>query len=110
MLKDLLHIVREQLLVVDLPPTRGSALADGSGEGGLVPAFVEGRTKCRATACEIRKALDAIKKRDKDAEYVHTGCDLSDVGLPAVRIQAFSTHWRSTIPAISDAQTARSAQ
>ncbi|KAH3959712.1 hypothetical protein HBH64_022360 [Parastagonospora nodorum] len=83
-LKDLLYIVREKLLVVDLPPTRGSALADGGGARGFAPAFVGGRTKYRATAAEFRKALDAIQKKGKDSAYVFTGQDRSDVSLPMV--------------------------
>jgi serine/threonine protein kinase len=84
MLKDLLHIVREQLLVVDLSPTRGSTLADGGGGRNLAPGFVGGKRRYRATASEFRRALDAIKKREKDAGYVHTGRDRSDVSLPAL--------------------------
>ncbi|EAT85373.2 hypothetical protein SNOG_06722 [Parastagonospora nodorum SN15] len=75
-LKDLLYIVREKLLVVDLPPTRGSALADGGGARGFAPAFVGGRTKYRATAAEFRKALDAIQKKGKDSAYVFTDYSL----------------------------------
>jgi serine/threonine protein kinase len=82
-LKDLLQIVQDKLLVVDLPPTRGSALADGGGARGLVPSFVGGKTKYRATAAEFRKALDTIKEKEGDPNYVCTGKDRSDVSLPA---------------------------
>jgi serine/threonine protein kinase len=82
MLKDLLHIVREKLLIVDLPPTRGSALGDGGGGRGLVPAFIGGRTKYRATAAEFCKALDVIRKQENVAKYVYTGQDRSAISLP----------------------------
>jgi serine/threonine protein kinase len=83
MLKDLLQIVREKLLVVDLPPTRGSALAGGGGARGFVPAFVGGMTKYRATAAELREALDAMESKAFDPRYVCTGQDRSDVNWPA---------------------------
>jgi serine/threonine protein kinase len=82
-LKDLLQIVQDKLLVVDLPPTRGSALAARSGARVLSPPFVGGKTKYRATAAEFRKALDAIKEKEGDPNYVCTGQDRSDVSLPA---------------------------
>jgi len=83
-LKDLLQIVREKLLVVDLPPTRGSALADGGGARGFAPAFVGSRTRYRATAAEFRKALDTIQRKGRDPAYVFTGQDRSDVSLPMI--------------------------
>ncbi|KAH7095139.1 heterokaryon incompatibility protein-domain-containing protein [Paraphoma chrysanthemicola] len=77
-LKDLLQIVREQLLIVDLPPTRGSALADGGGGRGFIPSFVGGTTKYRATAAEFRKSLDSIKKKEFEKKYIYTGQDRSE--------------------------------
>jgi len=82
-LKDLLAIVRDKLLVVDLPPTRGSALGEGGGGRGLpLPEFVGGTVKYRATAAEFRKALDAIKRKEKGARYIYTGQGRSAVSLP----------------------------
>jgi serine/threonine protein kinase len=92
MLRDLLQIVREKLLVVDLPPTRQSALADGGGGRGFVPSFVGGTTRYRATAAELREALDAMKKKAWDPKYVCTNQDRSDVNWPAPR-----TAYRSTL-------------
>ncbi|KAH7395183.1 heterokaryon incompatibility protein-domain-containing protein [Phaeosphaeria sp. MPI-PUGE-AT-0046c] len=71
MLKDLLHIVREKLLVVDLPPTRGSALANGGAGRGFVPAFVGDKTKYRTTAAGLLEALDVMQKKasDSNADY-----------------------------------------
>jgi serine/threonine protein kinase len=82
-LKDLLQIVQDQLLVVDLPPTRRSALAAGGGARGLSPYFVGGKMKYRATAAEFRDALDTIKEKEGEPNYVCTGQDRSDVSLPA---------------------------
>ncbi|KAF2026798.1 hypothetical protein EK21DRAFT_115421 [Setomelanomma holmii] len=83
-LKDLLRIVRDHLLVVELPPTRGSALADGGGARPLAPpVFVGQRTKYRATAAEFRKALDAIKGKANDVHYLYTGITRSDFSPPA---------------------------
>ncbi|KAL5120319.1 hypothetical protein ACEQ8H_001877 [Pleosporales sp. CAS-2024a] len=82
-LKDLLHFVREKLLVVELSPARGSALADGNGAHDLAPPFVGNRGKYRATAAELCIALEAIQKNGKDTRYMFTGGDRSDTSLPA---------------------------
>jgi hypothetical protein len=92
-LKDLLQIVREKLLVVDLPPTRGSVLASGGGGRGIpLPGFVGGKVRYRATAAEFRKALDAIKKNERDANYIYTGQDRSAVNLPFAPAYGNSLH------------------
>jgi serine/threonine protein kinase len=83
-LKDLLQIVREKLLVVDLPPIRGSALASGGGGRPLpMPEFVGGKTKYRATASEFRRALDKIKGKGQDVTYLFTGQGRYNVSLPS---------------------------
>lgn len=82
-LKDLLHIVREKLLVVDLPPTRGSALGSGGAGRGFAPSFVGEKTKYRTTAAELRHALDVIQRKASNSKYVCTGQDRSSISWPA---------------------------
>jgi serine/threonine protein kinase len=85
MMKDLLHIVREKLLVVDLPPTRGSALSIGGGGRILVPSFVGVRLRYRATAAEFRDGLEIMERKAWDPSYVFTGRDRSHVNLPSLQ-------------------------
>ncbi|KAF2825062.1 hypothetical protein CC86DRAFT_353840 [Ophiobolus disseminans] len=80
-LKDLLKIVREQLLVVALPPNRFSG-TDG-GHTFQPPPLGEMTTRYRGTAADFRDSLDEIIKKKYRPGYIFTGRNRFGVEPPS---------------------------
>lgn len=78
--KDLLKIVREMLLVVNLPPNRKSGTL--SGRPLLPPALGQSVTRYRATAAQFRDELDVILRKQNMSSYMFTGKDRTNVRTP----------------------------
>ncbi|KAF1832274.1 HET-domain-containing protein [Decorospora gaudefroyi] len=86
-LSDLLHLVREKLLVVPLPPDRESSL--NSGKTLAPPAIDETRTRYRATARQMWEDLNEILSRKEIPGYL-----LADYRLPPLKDWVFSVDTR----------------
>ncbi|KAI4689686.1 uncharacterized protein J4E88_003041 [Alternaria novae-zelandiae] len=78
--KDLLKIVREMLLVVNLPPNRKSDTL--SGRLLQPPALGQSVTSYRATAAQFRDELDVILRKRHMSTYMFTGKDRTNVRTP----------------------------
>ncbi|KAG9195323.1 hypothetical protein G6011_00444 [Alternaria panax] len=78
--KDLLKIVREMLLVVNLPPNRKSGTTRGRPL--LPPALGQSITDYRATAAQFRDALDVVVGKRDVPGYMFTGKDRTNVRTP----------------------------
>ncbi|KAF1850768.1 uncharacterized protein K460DRAFT_274684, partial [Cucurbitaria berberidis CBS 394.84] len=79
-IKDLLRLVREQLLIVPLPPNRKSSTVGGRGLA--PPALGQTVTRYRATAAQFRDALDGILSKAKVPGYIFTGNDRTNINPP----------------------------
>lgn len=73
--KDLLALVRDKLLVIHLDPRRNTKTnqMDGGRNAFLNPLLPGERRVFRATAAELRDALDSIMTKMQKADYVLTG-------------------------------------
>jgi serine/threonine protein kinase len=88
-LRDLLTVVHEQLLVINLPVDRASAM-----QGGRMlapPALGETETRYRATAAQFRDALDRIlhkinASKTNKSGYHFKGISRSNVTVPVSQI------------------------
>jgi serine/threonine protein kinase len=78
--KDLLKIVRDMLLVVNLPPNRKSGTMRGRPL--LPPALGQSIAHYRATAAQFRDALDRILGKRDVPGYIFTGKDRTNVRTP----------------------------
>ncbi|KAL6704961.1 hypothetical protein ACN47E_007506 [Coniothyrium glycines] len=79
-ISELLKIVREMLLVVPLPPNRRSGVERGRQ---LAPAFQHNRTRYRATAAELRDALNEILTKVDAPGYAFSGGDRTGIKPPS---------------------------
>lgn len=79
--KDLIRIIREQLLVVPLPPNRASSTLGG--RGFAPPQLGQTTTRYRATAVQLRDALDKILAKRDEPGYLFGTEDRSDIQLPS---------------------------
>ena len=82
-LGDLLGIVREKLLVVQLPPNRLTAISGGRTL--QPPALGESKTRYRATAAEFRAALDRILQNAERSGYIFTGKERNRISMPSTK-------------------------
>ncbi|KAF2127546.1 kinase-like protein [Dothidotthia symphoricarpi CBS 119687] len=79
---DLLRVVQGNLLVVHLPPNRGSSTADD--RLCTPPVIGETATRYRATADQFRAVLDEILLKKDQPGYLATGKERRNVTLPAL--------------------------
>ncbi|KAF2122404.1 hypothetical protein BDV96DRAFT_483175 [Lophiotrema nucula] len=87
-IRDLLQLVRDELLVVPLPPGRSSSFK--SGPRFAPPAPGESITRYRATASKFRDALDNIITKTKSApRYLLTGKERKMVKAPKFELETF---------------------
>lgn len=82
-LGDLLKLVKEKLLIVPLPPSRESLKP--SDHPFAPPALGDTVTRYRATAKELREALDDILSRTRTPGYLCTQSSRDHVKLPTLR-------------------------
>jgi serine/threonine protein kinase len=82
-IRDLLAVVKDKLLVVELPP---SSTNSGAGGRVLAPPALGEASRFRATAEEFRDALDDILRKADDREYVFTEKNRSDARPPTYTV------------------------
>jgi serine/threonine protein kinase len=85
---DLLKVVQTRLLVVQLPGQESSP------ERVEIPEMGETDTACRATARELREALDTIISKADRPDYLVTGNGRGDARPPAPQKENVFTAWQ----------------
>jgi serine/threonine protein kinase len=88
--KDLINIIREKLLVVPLPPNRASSTVGG--RAFAPPQLGQTTTRYRATALQLRNALDEILAKETEPKYMFGTNDRSAINPPRLRASGRAAH------------------